>query len=105
MGDFNAVEGSPGIAALTGDAGLVDAFRAANPAAPGLTVWQRLEVPASTVFRRVDYVFVLSGTRVPGRVRASRVVLDRPHRLTDGVTLWPSDHYGVLAELELDGDG
>lgn len=101
MGDFNAVEGSPGIAALTDGAGLVDAFRAANPEAAGLTVWQRIEVPTSTVFRRVDYVFVLPGTRVPARVRASRVVLDAPGRLADGGTLWASDHYGVLAELEL----
>lgn len=101
MGDFNAAEGSPGITALTEGAGLVDAFRVANPATPGLTVWQRVEVPASTVFRRVDYVFVLPGTRVPGRVRASRVVLDAPQRFANGAALWPSDHYGVLAELEL----
>jgi hypothetical protein len=37
----------------------------------------------------------------PGRVRASRVVLDTPRRLEDGKILWPSDHYGVLAELEV----
>ena len=35
------------------------------------------------------------------RVRGSRVVLDTPARRPDGSTLWPSDHYGVLAELEL----
>lgn len=86
MGDFNAAEGSPRITALTEGAGLV---------------WQRVEVPASTVFRRVDYVFVLPGTLVPGRVRASRVVLDARRRFANGATLWPSDHYGVLAELEL----
>ena len=33
MGDFNAVEGSPAIAALTDEAGFFDAFRLANPTA------------------------------------------------------------------------
>jgi hypothetical protein len=36
-------------------------------------------------------------------VAASRIVLDTPHRLPDGTTLWPSDHYGVLAELLVSG--
>jgi hypothetical protein len=35
------------------------------------------------------------------RVRASRVVLDTPGRLANGGVLWPSDHYGVLADLDL----
>jgi hypothetical protein len=41
------------------------------------------------------------GLEVRADVRRSRVVLDVPHRLPDGRTLWPSDHYGVLAELAL----
>lgn len=101
MGDLNATDGSPAIAALANGTGLVDAFRAANPVAPGLTVWQRVDAPQPTVFRRVDYVFILPGTATEGRVRSSRVVLDTPRRLPDGTTLWPSDHYGVLAEVEL----
>jgi hypothetical protein len=27
--------------------------------------------------------------------------LDQPGRLDDGSTLWPSDHYGVLADIEM----
>jgi hypothetical protein len=27
------------------------------------------------------------------------VVVDQPGRLPDGTALWPSDHYGVLADL------
>ena len=100
MGDFNAVEGGAAIATLA-DAGLVDAFRAANPAGTGSTVWQQIEAADSTVIRRVDYVFVLPGTKTDARVRASRVVLNTPGRLADGGVLWPSDHYGVLADLEL----
>ena len=101
MGDFNATESLPAITALNGNGGFVDAFRAANPQAPGLTVWQRPWSPAPTVFRRVDYIFVAgAGSDV---ACASRLVLDRPRRLADGRTLWPSDHYGVLAELRLFG--
>ena len=55
----------------------------------------------STATRRVDYIFVVpNGTRAP-HVRDSRLILDTPSRLPDGSTLWPSDHYGVLAELDL----
>jgi hypothetical protein len=64
-------------------------------------VWQQVEAPDSTVFRRVDYVLLLPGTEVPGTVVRSSVVLDRPRRLPDGRVLWPSDHYGVLAEIDV----
>ncbi len=101
MGDFNAAEGSPAIAALTEDAGFIDAYRTANPSQPGLTVFQRIEEPTPTVWRRVDYVFVLPGAEFPGRVLSSRVILDTPRHLPDGKVLWPSDHYGVLADLEV----
>ncbi len=101
LGDLNAAEGSAAIAALTEDAGFVDAYRTANPTLPGPTVWQRIEEPAPTVWRRVDYVFLAPGTEFPGTVLSSRVVLDTPRHLPDGKILWPSDHYGVLAELEV----
>ena len=101
MGDFNAVEDSPAIAAFTRDAGLIDAYRTANPGQPGLTVWQRIEEANPTVRRRVDYVFVVPGVAVEGRVASSWLVLNTPRNLPDGNTLWPSDHYGVAAEIEL----
>lgn len=44
---------------------------------------------------------VVPGARGTGSVRSSRVVLNAPRRYADGTVLWPSDHYGVLAELEL----
>jgi endonuclease/exonuclease/phosphatase family metal-dependent hydrolase len=100
MGDFNAAETAAAIQALNG--GFVDAFRAANPAASGPTVWQRPWAPASTAQRRVDYIFVAGG-RGGDVACGSRVVLDQPRRHRDGRTLWPSDHYGVLADLRLFG--
>jgi len=101
MGDFNAPEHSPAIIALTHEAGFVDTFRAANPTAPGLTVWQRVYTSRPTVFRRVDYLFLVPGKETSGRVLSSRVVLDAPRQFPDGQVLWPSDHYGVLTEVEI----
>jgi hypothetical protein len=51
--------------------------------------------------RRVDFVFLVPGQATAGRVLRSQVVLDRPRHLEDSVVLWPSDHYGVLAEIEV----
>jgi len=101
MGDFNAVEDSTGIRRLTHQAGYVDAFRTANPDDPGATVFQAIRAPGPTVRRRVDFVFLVPGHVVPGRVLSSRVVLNTPGALDNGQTLWPSDHYGVLAELDV----
>jgi endonuclease/exonuclease/phosphatase family metal-dependent hydrolase len=99
-GDFNATESSDAIRALTA-AGFVDAFRAANADASGATVWQRMDAPVSTVTRRVDFVFVGPASAARARVRQSRVVLDTPGRRADGAPLWASDHYGVLAVVEI----
>ena len=66
-----------------------------------VAVWQRIEVERRTASRRVDFIFVLSGLESMTGVRSSRVVLDQPGRLPDGAPLWPSDHYGVFAEIEI----
>jgi endonuclease/exonuclease/phosphatase family metal-dependent hydrolase len=101
MGDFNATETSAGIASLVDGIGFVDTFRAANPEAPGPTVGQQVDSPVPTVRRRIDFLFMLPGTAVAGRVLSSRVVLDAPRRRIDGTVLWPSDHFAVFSELEL----
>ena len=100
MGDLNAGEAAPALAVFRDD-GFIDAFRAANPTAPGLTVWQRIDAPASTAARRVDYVFLRAGNGVTTTAVSSRVVLNTPRSGADGRVLWPSDHYGVFAEIEL----
>ena len=43
----------------------------------------------------------LPGAQGTGSVVSSRVALNARRRYADGTVLWPSDHYGVLAELEL----
>jgi endonuclease/exonuclease/phosphatase family metal-dependent hydrolase len=102
MGDFNASESTDWMQALVRDTGLVDAFRAANPDALGPTTWQRPGAPESTVTRRIDFIFVRPGPTAPARVRSSRVILSTPGRLANGSALWPSDHYGVVADIAID---
>ena len=82
-------------------AGFVDALRSANPHAVGPTVLQRVDAAKPTVSRRIDFVFVLPGANGVPRGLDSRVVLDIPRRRGDGTTLWPSDHYGVLADIDI----
>lgn len=100
MGDLNTGETAPGLGVL-GRVGLVDAFRLANPEGDGATTWQNVVGRERTARRRVDYVFLRSANGRQWRVVSSRVVLDEPERGADGATLWPSDHYGVFADLEL----
>jgi endonuclease/exonuclease/phosphatase family metal-dependent hydrolase len=99
-GDLNTVERTPALQAMLAATGLVDAFRAVNPAAPGSTVWQRIRAAEPTVSRRVDYVLVRAAAGGDVRVVGSRVILDRPEPTAEG-PLWPSDHYGVVGDVEL----
>ncbi|MDG4825767.1 endonuclease/exonuclease/phosphatase family protein [Asanoa sp. WMMD1127] len=114
-GDFNATPDSAGIRFLCGlqslrgrDTAWYDAWALAGDGGPGHT-WtsDNLYVApfAAAVFaqpthhRRIDYVFVAAPTRWRPRVvvRSCRVVL------TGTTQAAPSDHFGVLADLDLDG--
>jgi endonuclease/exonuclease/phosphatase family metal-dependent hydrolase len=101
MGDFNAPETSPAVRLLTQEAGFVDTFAVVNPGARGFTDGQDVEVARSTTSQRIDYVFFAPGQKRSGRVVGSRVILHEPSGLAR--VRWPSDHYGVLAEIDLDG--
>ena len=77
---------------------LVDAWGYADPMTPGWTWDRRNPYVAATgePSSRIDYVLVgLPTASGAGRVRSVRLIGDRP---VDGV--WPSDHAGVLAELQ-----
>jgi endonuclease/exonuclease/phosphatase family metal-dependent hydrolase len=101
LGDLNAPPDRPGVRSLARKLGLVDVFAAANPGAPGFTVWQSPRESRPTATKRVDYVFARPGADGTLRVAASWIVLRAPGRGPDLRMLWPSDHYGVLAELVL----
>jgi endonuclease/exonuclease/phosphatase family metal-dependent hydrolase len=97
--DLNVPPESEAVTALARQ-GLVDAFGTTRPGAPGSTVFQQIRSGLRTVTRRVDYVFARPGHERIVTVRRSRVILDAPRRI-EGGHLWPSDHYGVVAELTL----
>lgn len=103
-GDFNAEPNSTEIGMLTGlttpaapGLVLVDAWRASHPDVPGYSWDNRNPFVAEQLEydRRIDYVFVgwpkASGA---GHVVGAELIGTEP---ADG--LWPSDHFGVVAEL------
>lgn len=101
MGDLNATEDSTSIRLLREGLGFVDTFRAVNPFADGFTDLQEVEEDEPTTDSRIDYVLIAPGWGRSPRVVASRVVLNTPGRDDDGDALWPSDHYGVLSEVDV----
>ncbi len=100
VGDFNMPATSKELARLRDESGFVDAFGLANPEAQGATVWQRIRAPEPTASRRVDFIWLLNDQDSNLTVRSSQIVLNHPEQLSDGSFLWPSDHYGVLADFD-----
>jgi endonuclease/exonuclease/phosphatase family metal-dependent hydrolase len=113
MGDFNAVPDSDEIRWLKGLRSVAgrrayyqDAFAMIHPDDPGHT-WAR-ENPFTSRLewlqpgRRIDYIFVTPRRRDGrGIVRDCRVVLDR----ADETGCHPSDHYGLLADVQISKEG
>jgi endonuclease/exonuclease/phosphatase family metal-dependent hydrolase len=96
-GDFNAEEGEPQIRAL----GWVDTYRQVHPDEPGYTccVGDLTGGPDQVLDKRIDYLFFVPGEG-QARIVSSRRVLDAPFGTAEGWR-WPSDHAGVLSEIEL----
>jgi endonuclease/exonuclease/phosphatase family metal-dependent hydrolase len=99
MGDLNSTENEAALRQLREQLALVDAFRVVNPDQPGFTDGQDVYAPNSTARGRIDYVLVGRAATGDVPVVESRVVFNVPSRDADGDPLWPSDHYGVLAEI------
>jgi endonuclease/exonuclease/phosphatase family metal-dependent hydrolase len=97
MGDFNAHPKEPAYARMV-EAGFRSAFAEANGAEPSVTWPSGLQAPAMDTDGEpdcLDYVWV----RGAARVSSARLVFDRPH--PEDPTLYPSDHFGVAARLEI----
>ena len=97
MGDFNADPAEPTYRRMV-DAGFRSASVEANGSEPAVTWPSGLRAPAMDTdgdARCIDYIWVR------GRVRVAEagLVFDRPH--PDDPTLYPSDHIGVAARLEV----
>jgi endonuclease/exonuclease/phosphatase family metal-dependent hydrolase len=95
-GDFNAREASPQIRMLS--AAWLDAYRALHPGEPGLTCCiDALDAgPAEPLEQRIDYQFLAGGN---ARIISAGPAFNQPADL-GGRWQWPSDHIGLLVELE-----
>jgi endonuclease/exonuclease/phosphatase family metal-dependent hydrolase len=104
VGDFNAEPESAEIRYVTGlqslegrSVALLDAWRMGGAGGPGIT-WSnrnRYARGALEPERRIDYVFAGFPRRNGvGRILSCQVVCD-----AEEAGVWPSDHFGVFAEL------
>lgn len=108
LGDFDAAPDAASLRFWTGRQSLngisvryEDAWQAHHPGRPGLTFDPRNPLVRAGEMklergRRIDYILIRSGAHGPALdVANCRIVFDQP---VDGI--WPSDHYGLLAELQ-----
>ena len=107
VGDFNAEPESAEIRYVTGlqslegrSVSFLDAWRVAGDGGPGHT-WANANDyarPALEPDRRIDYIFVgLPKATGEGHLQSCRVVCN-----DEKAGVWPTDHWGVYAELRTD---
>ena len=97
MGDFNADPAEPTVARMQA-AGFRSAYAEANGQDPAVTWPSGLQAPAMDTDGSpecLDYIWVRGAVRVV----SARLVFDRP--AVEDPTLYPSDHLGIAAKLEL----
>jgi endonuclease/exonuclease/phosphatase family metal-dependent hydrolase len=97
MGDFNADPPEPSPVRLRG-AGFRSAFEEANGTEPAVTWPSGLQAPAMDTDgdpECLDYIWVRGAVRVG----SARLAFDRPD--PDDPTIYPSDHFGISAQLEI----
>jgi endonuclease/exonuclease/phosphatase family metal-dependent hydrolase len=102
MGDLNDVPGSPMYQVLVG-AGFTDVWQALRPGVSGFTCCHLSDLSNRTqaFHKRIDYVFASNGGEGEHFIGRIDPVGDVPaDRLPDS-RLWPSDHAGLVAWLDM----
>lgn len=96
LGDVNSAATGSGSQTYDAvrNAGLGDAWAAANPGDPGYTCCRSADLRSGSLDQRIDMVFTRGGFHVD---KAWLVGATVPDRTPAG--LWPSDHAGVVATL------
>lgn len=97
VGDFNAAPHEPTYAHMTA-AGYRSAYAAANGSEPPVTWPSGLQAPAMDTDGDpacLDYIWLRGAVDV----RAARLAWDRP--AVGDPTLYPSDHFGIMADVEV----
>ncbi|MGK2850679.1 MAG: endonuclease/exonuclease/phosphatase family protein [Candidatus Limnocylindrales bacterium] len=101
VGDFNAEPVEATYARMLG-AGYQSAYAEVNGAEPEMTWPSGLQAPAMDTDGDpgcLDYVWLRGSVRVI----SARLAFDRPH--PEDATLYPSDHLGISAHLEIGAEG
>jgi endonuclease/exonuclease/phosphatase family metal-dependent hydrolase len=96
-GDLNTRH-QPGYRLVTLLGKLTDCDTTANPGDPGITYSTTNPYNNGEPSQRIDYVFVRNGASLGFNIRSARVVLKEQ---VSGRPKAYSDHYGVIADLEL----
>ncbi len=97
MGDFNANPGEPAVVRMRAG-GYRSAYADANGQDPAVTWPSGLQAPAIDTDGDpacLDYIWIRGAVRVV----SARLAFDRPD--PDDTTLFPSDHLGIAARLEI----
>jgi len=101
VGDFNsAADGSTTMSYATVASSFTDTYAKLNPGMPGFTCCTDITAPAPTYRERIDIVFFRGGVTAQ---TVELVGLDPAKRTPPPAMLWPSDHAGVVATLQVPG--
>jgi endonuclease/exonuclease/phosphatase family metal-dependent hydrolase len=99
VGDFNsAPTGMTTMSYATVAGGFTDAYAKVNPGQPGFTCCTDIAAAASMPSSRIDIVFYRGGVTAQA---VDIIGVDPAKRSPAG--LWPSDHAGVVASLQVPG--
>ena len=96
-GDLNAEPDAEEIRRLA-ESGFIDPFGSDSSFRTSDSRGRRLEYPADTADRRIDYVFLANVAPEDLRVYESRPLLASPADLGHGRFLWASDHNGLFVD-------
>jgi endonuclease/exonuclease/phosphatase family metal-dependent hydrolase len=99
VGDFNSAANGSSTRSYAMIAGkFTDAYATTNPGMPGFTCCTDIAAPAPNPTSRIDIVFFHGGVTAQS---VELVGVDPAKRTPMGV--WPSDHAGVVASLQVPG--
>jgi endonuclease/exonuclease/phosphatase family metal-dependent hydrolase len=104
VGDFNDTPDQTSIGHITKTANLIDTWADQNPTDPGWTFssqnpYVRDRSSDKRKAHRIDYIFAQPSHTGPGKAISCRRIADQP----DADGLYPSDHFGLIAEFSMKG--
>jgi endonuclease/exonuclease/phosphatase family metal-dependent hydrolase len=110
-GDFNIISEIGEYTRLNNKLnGFKDVWQTANPNDPGYT-WEpfinwyaKPDYNESTLRQRIDYIFVRDGKEHKWKIQQAQIILNAPqsYEYKRGIAeTFASDHFGIMAELEL----